>query len=144
MAEGPRTVEEWIADHPDQAIPTRVQERVWKRAHDRCQGPCKRPLRPRDRGQIDHVVALCNGGEHRESNLRLLCAWCHADKTKGDVTERRATLRKRKARLGLKVPTKHPVPCSRATDWAKRYDRETGYFKTVRRPKFSTGSGAHK
>lgn len=37
--------------------------------------------------EVDHVVALCDGGEHALTNMQLLCERCHRAKT---IAERRA------------------------------------------------------
>lgn len=94
-----RSVPEWIADHDDQAIPTRVLLRVFG------SGDCKkcgRRLRP-GHWAADHIIALVNGGEHRESNLQALCASpCHSDKTRADVAEKSTVRRKRSKDIGIR------------------------------------------
>jgi 5-methylcytosine-specific restriction enzyme A len=35
--------------------------------------------------EVDHVVALANGGSDEDSNLQSLCAPCHAEKTAADL-----------------------------------------------------------
>jgi predicted HNH restriction endonuclease len=37
--------------------------------------------------EVDHIVALCNGGEDVMTNLQVLCANCHAVKTYSDRFE---------------------------------------------------------
>lgn len=128
-----RSVEEWIGEHDDQPIPAAVKERVWKKSKDRCQGECRRQLTPADSPEIDHVVALCNGGEHREKNLRLCCSWCHGRKTRRDVAEKFDSSRTYRALRGIKTPARCPVAGSRNTPYALRYDRERGCFRTVAR-----------
>ena len=34
---------------------------------------------------IDHIVALCNGGDNSLGNLQAICANCHAEKTSIDT-----------------------------------------------------------
>jgi 5-methylcytosine-specific restriction endonuclease McrA len=46
------------------------------------------------RPEYDHVSALINGGQHRESNIQLLCSACHKVKTKADVAEKSDAYRK--------------------------------------------------
>lgn len=77
----PRTVKEWIAKHDDQAIPCAVKRRKFQEAYGCCQGPCHRQLDPSDSWDLDHIKRLADGGENRESNLQVLCDWCHAKKT---------------------------------------------------------------
>lgn len=31
--------------------------------------------------EIDHIVALCNGGDNNSKNLQALCVQCHKDKS---------------------------------------------------------------
>jgi 5-methylcytosine-specific restriction protein A len=97
-----RSVPEWIGRTPDSAIPPRVRMRVFDRVYGFCQGPCGRFLGDGKASHADHVVALINGGENRESNLQLLCDWCHKDKTARDVAEKSETYEKRKRHLGIK------------------------------------------
>lgn len=35
--------------------------------------------------EVDHIVALVNGGADDMDNLQPLCAECHKDKTRGDL-----------------------------------------------------------
>lgn len=95
-----RAVTEWIGATSDTAIPARVRLRVFDRAHGRCE-ICSRKIMSGNDWQADHIVALINGGENRESNLRCVCAWCHGEKTKSDVAEKSRVARIRKKRLGL-------------------------------------------
>jgi 5-methylcytosine-specific restriction endonuclease McrA len=99
-----RTVPEWIGKNDDEPIPPRVRLRVWDRFGGVCQGKCCRKLRPGDKWQADHKVAIANGGRNAERNLQLLCDWCHGKKTERDVEQKAATYRKRKATLGIKKP----------------------------------------
>ena len=98
-----REVPEWIGKTDDQAIPARVKVRVFLRAGGVC-AECTLPIVGKLRPAYDHIQALINGGEHRESNLQLLCVPCHAVKTKADVAEKSATYRKRVKHLGIKKP----------------------------------------
>jgi len=47
-----------------------------------CCQMCKRAVRV---GEVDHRIALVNGGSDEDSNLWLLCSTCHADKTRLDL-----------------------------------------------------------
>lgn len=114
-----RTNDEWIGSTPDSAIPPRVRLRVWERAGGRCQAGCGRKLRPpADRWECDHIVALINGGENRESNLQVACSWCHGVKTARDVATKSKTAGAAKKHLGIHK-AKHPLPGSRASGWRK-------------------------
>lgn len=94
-----RATEEWIGKTDGEAIPARVQLRVFGEGICRM---CGRKLRS-GHWACDHIVALINGGEHRESNLQPLCSSpCHWSKTRRDVATKSRTYRKRKAHVGPK------------------------------------------
>ena len=96
-----RTVPEWIGKTDDAAIPARVQVRVFAAAEGKCV-VCKNA---RAKGyECDHVIPLILGGEHRESNLQLLCKPCHKAKSRLDVKLKAKVARVRKRHLGLKKP----------------------------------------
>src|SRR5262245_19063985 len=74
-----RTIPEWIGATPDTPPPPRVQIRVYLKHHGKCPKRT-RPLQPKS-WACDHIVALINGGENRESNLQPLCVRpCHSNK----------------------------------------------------------------
>ena len=55
---------------------------------------------------LDHVNALINGGENRESNLRPVHIKCHAEKTRADVAEKVRVAAKRQAARGIAAHVK--------------------------------------
>ena len=75
---------EWIATHPDQTIPKVVKMRIWEREQGRCY-LSGRKIMPGDVYEWEHVIALANGGEHRESNIRLALKEAHREKTSDDA-----------------------------------------------------------
>lgn len=97
-----RTVEEWIGKNDDTRVPPRVRLRVFYRDSGICQCGCEQLIRAGQRWQTDHIVAIINGGENRESNLRTLLVKHHAKKTAEDVAEKATVNRKRSANLGIK------------------------------------------
>ncbi len=118
-----RVVKEWIADHPDQAIPTRVKVRIFDRYHKRC-GKCTRLLEP-GKFEYDHIKALINGGEHREFNIWPLCeSPCHSGKTKEDLAEKKIVYRKKVKHLRLKKPKGRPIPGTKASGWRRKMSGE--------------------
>ena len=122
-----RSVAEWVGATPDTAIPRRVRLRVWERADGRCQAGCGRELRPpADQWQCDHEVALVNGGENREKNLRVACSFCHRAKTTDDVAEKKTVARKKRKHLGLKPRSSLSNPRYRKTMSGQVVDRKTG------------------
>jgi 5-methylcytosine-specific restriction endonuclease McrA len=98
-----RSVKEWVGKTPDTQIPPRVKARVFAR-HD---GVCHisgRKIMPGELWDCDHVIALVNGGENRESNIKPALRDKHKEKTKADVAEK-AAIRKITARhLGIRSP----------------------------------------
>lgn len=95
-----RSLPEWVAAHPDQPIPKRVKLRVWERCGGRC-ALTGRKLRPGDAYDFDHVIALVNGGEHKESNLQVVSRDAHKAKTREDVGVKAKTARMRAKHLGI-------------------------------------------
>jgi 5-methylcytosine-specific restriction endonuclease McrA len=92
-----------VASHDDQAIPPRVKVRVFEKASGRC-AECTLSIVGKLLPSYDHIQALINGGEHRESNLQLLCVPCHAVKTRADVAEKSVSAGKRRNAIGIKKP----------------------------------------
>lgn len=116
-----RTVPEWIATDDNQAIPARVRLRIFERYNGVCP-KCTRKLRPGS-WACDHIVALANGGAHRESNLQPLCTSpCHSQKTRDDVAQKSQTYRVRRREAGVRKPSR--FPCSRASRFKKKISGE--------------------
>jgi 5-methylcytosine-specific restriction protein A len=115
-----REVPEWIGATDDADIPKRVRLRIWERYHGRCP-MCGRPLFP-GRYQIDHVIALANGGPHSEYNLQPVCTDpCHSGKTQTDVKQKALHYPKRLANAGIKKKTSRPMPGSKASGWKRTF-----------------------
>lgn len=100
-----RSVPEWIGSSPDAAIPPRV--RVFERHGGKCH-ITGRKIVPGDQWDCDHVTALVNGGEHRESNLAPALRSAHRQKTAEDVKIKAKTARLKKAHLGIREPSRMP------------------------------------
>jgi 5-methylcytosine-specific restriction endonuclease McrA len=96
-----RTTPEWIGKTTDTPAPPRVRLRIFDRDQGACCN-CLRKIYPGDKWACDHVKALINGGENRESNLQTLCDWCHSKKTVDDVRQKSLTYTKRSRYVGLK------------------------------------------
>ena len=62
---------------------------------------CTRKLGPADDWDVDHILALENGGTDDEANLAPCCSWCHVEKTGDDHAL---------AGHGRRMATKHTVP----------------------------------
>lgn len=96
-----RSLPEWIGATPDTAIPDRVKLRVFD-AHDGICHIAKRKIRPGEPWDAEHVIAIINGGENRESNLAPALRDKHKIKTAADLAEKSAMYGKRKRHLGIK------------------------------------------
>lgn len=112
-----RSVPEWIGKHDDQAVPPRVRQRIF----DRHEGICYlsgRAIRPGDRWELEHIIALVNGGEHRESNLAPALKEPHKSKTKQDRKLGKKIARVRKRHIGIRKQSR--FPCSRNSPFKKK------------------------
>lgn len=101
MSATARSVPEWFGATADTPVPQRVKVRLYDRA-DGCCEECGRRLGPADTWFPDHIKALINGGENREANLRVICEWCHPEKTRQDVAEKSVVYEKRAKHIGAK------------------------------------------
>jgi 5-methylcytosine-specific restriction endonuclease McrA len=100
-----RKVPEWIGKTDDTQIPPRVRLRIF----DRCGGICHqsgRKIQVGEHWQLDHVVALANGGGHCESNLVPVLIEPHKEKTVQDIKEKALVAKKRKSFLGIRAKKK--------------------------------------
>lgn len=101
MSDTARSVKEWIGKTPDSRPPPHVRLRIFERFKGRCHWS-GRIIRPGDQWDVDHVKALINGGEHRESNMApILRGKPHKEKTAQDVAEKARNYRKRARHVGL-------------------------------------------
>ena len=116
-----RAVPEWIATHDDQAVPPRVRARVFIRDGGVCH-LSGRKIRPGEKWELEHIVALCNGGEHRESNLAPALVEPHKIKTRADLRVKAKNDRVRKRHLGIRKPSK--FACSRDSRFKKKITGE--------------------
>jgi 5-methylcytosine-specific restriction endonuclease McrA len=116
-----RSVSEWIGKNDNDWPPRRVYLRVWDRFGGICQCGCGRKIAASEKWQLDHVIALVNGGENRESNFAPLLVEHHKAKTREDVAIKSKTARIKAAHLGVR-PKGRPMPGSRASGWKRKMD----------------------
>lgn len=96
-----REVPEWIGKSADTAIPPRVKLRVFEAYGGRCHWSGQK-IKPGDEWDADHVIALINGGQNRETNLApILRGKPHKEKTAQDVAEKSKVARMRQKHLGI-------------------------------------------
>lgn len=112
-----RSIPEWIGKTDDSPAPDRVKLRVLLRFDERCHWS-GRPIRTGDEWDLDHVRALVNGGENRESNLAPILRSEHPAKTRQDVKMKAKAARLRKRQFGLHGAAR-PMPGSRRSKWKK-------------------------
>lgn len=96
-----RSLPEWIGSSPDAKIPPRVRARVFEAHNGRCH-LSGRKIAAGEPWECDHVIALINGGEHRESNLAPALVAKHKEKTARDVAEKSKVARMRAKHLGFR------------------------------------------
>lgn len=101
-----RSVDEWIGKTDNTMPPPRVRLRIFD-AHGGVCHISKRKIRAGELWDLDHVLALCNGGENRESNLAPALRDKHREKTADDVKQRAKDDRVRAKHNGTYQP-KHP------------------------------------
>lgn len=100
-----RTVPEWIGKTDDAKVPPRVRLRIWLDNEGIC-WLSKRKIRPGEPWELEHKIALCNGGQHRETNLAPALKDKHKEKTAADVAEQALVRRKQKADIGIRSAPK--------------------------------------
>jgi len=104
-----RAVSEWIGKTDDAAIPPRVRARVFEAYGGRCHWSGKK-IMPGDQWDCDHIIALINGGQHRETNLApILRGKEHAEKTADDLAVKKKIARVRAKHLGIAPKTRAPL-----------------------------------
>jgi 5-methylcytosine-specific restriction protein A len=117
-----RSVPEWRGATDDAAIPKIVKLRIWEREGGRCYLTGLKINALKDTFEYEHVIALANGGEHREGNIRLALTEAHKVKSKADagVTAkiRRVSLKDK----GLWPKSKRPLQ-SRGFEPSRRVGR---------------------
>lgn len=98
-----RSTEEWIGKHDDQKVPDRVRIRVLERYGRKCY-LTGREIRPGDKWELEHVVSLILGGQHRESNMAPALAAPHKIKTAVEMKVKSKIAKVKKKHFGLGKP----------------------------------------
>lgn len=100
--------------HPRGPMGARRVAKIFAACGGYCKGPCGRKLRPpADDYHVDHIIALENGGTDDDSNLQIICDWCHKPKTADDHAA---------AAKGKRVYVKQVVPSKfrKSNSWGRR------------------------
>ena len=111
-----RSLSEWKGATDDTPVPPRVKLRVLQVYGYRCDPAvdgCGRKINAGEPWTCDHIVALINGGENRETNLHPLCAFCHPVKTMSDLREKSRIARIALRHAGIKLRAARPLPGGR-------------------------------
>lgn len=102
-----RSVDEWVGANDDTPVPPRVRLRVFERKGGLCHR-CTRKIKPGESWTCEHLIAICNGGANRETNLDLTCGWCLPEKNAEDVAIKSEVARVRKRHLGIRKKSRMP------------------------------------
>lgn len=100
-----RSVPEWCGKTDDTQAPPRVRLRVFTRCEGRCHR-CGRKIGPADAWTLEHLTAIILGGQNRESNLGLTCAWCLPVKNSEDQAAKSKLAKIGKRHLSIKKPSR--------------------------------------
>lgn len=84
---------------------------------------CGAKLKLRE-GEYDHVLPCALGGTNDESNCKVICRICHAEKTGNDVRQIRKADRQRDKHTGTFVKHSAPMPGSKRSGWKKLMNGE--------------------
>jgi 5-methylcytosine-specific restriction protein A len=98
-----RKVKEWRGKSDDARVPPRVRLRIFLAHHGKCY-LSGRPIHPGDQWDLEHKVALCNGGEHAEFNLAPALKAPHKVKTGQDRKIKKRNDARRKKHIGIHKP----------------------------------------
>lgn len=112
-----RAIKEWIGKTADTPVPEKVKLRVLLRYKRRCHWTGA--LIRGGNWDCDHVIALVNGGQNKESNLApILRGKPHVEKTAEDRDEADKVRRIREKHYGLKK-SKTNWPKGRGFGWRR-------------------------
>ena len=101
-----RTVPEWIGKSDDAMPSIHVRLRIYAKQNGICACGCGRVMNlNRDKVDCDHILALRDGGLNVESNLQLLLAEHHKEKTRAENVAR-GKERQHKAKAFTRQPSR--------------------------------------
>lgn len=98
-----RSVSEWTGKDDDAKVPDHVRARIFEAHHGVCY-LSGRKISTGEKWELEHIKALCNGGEHRESNMAPALVAPHKAKTKSDRKQKAKRDKIYKKHIGVKKP----------------------------------------
>lgn len=104
----PRSVKEWIGKTDDSQPPTSVRLRVFQK-HDGICHISGRKIIAGEKWELEHIKALADGGENRESNLAPALVIPHRQKTAEENKSRAKVKRKASKHFGAIRKAKWPM-----------------------------------
>lgn len=131
-----RDVPEWQGKTPSSMPPSRVRLRIFDRAGGICH-ICKLPIKLGETWHADHVKALIEGGENRETNLAPAHAHCNLAKANGEKARKAKVARTRKKHIRV-IEAKQSIqsaPFARSEKAARKANRPPK-TQPPRRPMF--------
>lgn len=118
-----RSVPEWIGKTADTPVPPRVLLRVFESYGGHCY-LSGRKIKAGEQWDLEDIVALCNGGENRESNKAPALRDKHKEKTARDVAEKSLIARKRSKHVGVRQRKSSPMMGTKASGWKRSFSGE--------------------
>lgn len=103
-----RPVPEWHGKKANSEPPKAVKDRIFLRQNGRC-AISGRKIRPGDETHLDHILPLKDGGLNCESNLQLVLAAPHREKTAVENSARAKEKRIRMKHLGMWPKSRTPI-----------------------------------
>jgi len=114
-----RSVAEWIGKTPDAKPPPRVLLRILRRHKGKCY-LTHVEIRDGDEWDAEHILALEDGGENRESNLAPALKAPHKVKSAEERKRRAKADAASKAAFGIKKRSRWAMPCGKKSKWKKK------------------------
>jgi len=96
-----RSTAEWVGKDDDARPPAYVRLRVFNRYDGICYLSGVK-IQPGDDWDMEHIIAICNGGANAEANMAPALKAPHKVKTKADRRTKAKNDRVRKKHIGIK------------------------------------------
>ena len=96
-----RSVPPWVGKTDDTRVPPRVRARVFELYRGRCCCGCGWKIAGKA-WDVDHIIAIANGGKNEEANLCVLLNAHHKAKTRRDVAIKAKNYSRRAKHIGVR------------------------------------------